>query len=88
MPSFRMSAPHAPARSTLSRLARRLLVEAPMGVDVELPRAGSALENPHVYDAVARELLRERQRVQLVACEPVPAADGAPIRRLVFRRIG
>jgi hypothetical protein len=70
--------------SALSQLAARLLIEAPAGVDVPLPRAGTTLENPHVYDSVARELMQQATsgRLQVVHQD---AADGL-IREMVFRR--
>jgi hypothetical protein len=36
-------------------LARSLFMDSELAVDCELPRAGTPLENPFVYDAVARE---------------------------------
>jgi hypothetical protein len=69
----------------LSSLTRRLLVEAQVGTDVALPRAGTALENAHVYDAVARELVRESHsgRVHIIGQE----TGNGLIRSLVFRRL-
>lgn len=69
-------------------LARRLLVEAPLGVEVELPRSGTTLENPHVYDAVARDLLREAAtgRVRITLLRPADAVEEGLIRQLSFRR--
>ena len=37
-------------------LAERAYLDSGFDTVVELPRAGSALENPYVYDAVARDL--------------------------------
>ncbi len=73
----------------MASLTHRLLLEAPIGGDIELPRNGSSLEIPQVYDAVARDLLREARtgRVQIQLMEPPAAEDGVLIRRLVFRRL-
>jgi hypothetical protein len=82
--THRMTTPKPAAPDALSQLARRVLLEARPGADVRLPSAGSALENPHVYDAVARELLRaaESGRLRVVEHDTV----GGLVRRLVFRR--
>jgi hypothetical protein len=37
-------------------LAQALFLDSELRVEQELPHVGSALENPFVYDAVAREL--------------------------------
>ncbi len=76
-------------KPTMASLTHRLLLEAPIGEDLELPRGGSSLEIPQVYDAVARDLLREARtgRVQIQLMEPPAAEDGVLIRRLVFRRL-
>ncbi|KPF52842.1 hypothetical protein D621_11050 [beta proteobacterium AAP51] len=68
----------------LSQLALRLLQEAPAGVEVELPGPGTALENAFVYDAVARELLREAEggRLEVVRV----TEEGGLVRSLVFLR--
>lgn len=39
-------------------LARTAYLDSELGVDSELPRAGSALEHPLVFDDAARELKR------------------------------
>ena len=39
-------------------LARTVYLDSQLGVDSELPRAGSALEHPLVYDDAAREIKR------------------------------
>ncbi len=72
---------------TLSHLAMKLLLDAPIGMEVALPRAGTTLENAHVFDAVARELQREATagRVQVVRRDE--GAD-ALVREFVFRRLG
>jgi hypothetical protein len=70
--------------NTLSPLAARILIEAPLGTDVNLPRAGSALENAHVYDAVARELQRASEEGRLRIVDQ--RIEAGLICHLVFRR--
>jgi hypothetical protein len=43
-------------------LAQSLFLDSELSVESELPRAGSALENPFVYDAVAREFKQMARR--------------------------
>jgi hypothetical protein len=73
----------------LSRLARRLLLDSSIGADVELPRAGSALENSHVYDAVARELIQQAKggRLQVVRSQTEAGREDGLILEFVFRRL-
>lgn len=73
----------------MSQLARRLLAEAPVGVEVALTRTGSTLENPHVYDSVARELVAAAGAglLEIARLEPGGGCPGGLIRLLVFRRI-
>jgi hypothetical protein len=40
----------------MQTLAQRCYLESEFGAHIELPVAGSSLENPYVYDASAREL--------------------------------
>jgi hypothetical protein len=49
-----------------------------------LPRAGSALENAHVYDAVARELQRASEEGRLRIVDQ--RIEAGLICHLVFRR--
>lgn len=37
-------------------IARQLFAQAPLGEPVRLPQAGTSLENPYVFDSVAREI--------------------------------
>ena len=46
----------------MSSIARSLFMESEISVEQDLPRAGSTLENPFVYDAVAREFKQMAQR--------------------------
>lgn len=75
--------------SSTRRMAMRLLLESPLGVDVELPRGGTSLEIPQVYDAVARDLLKTARegRIAIVQTVPAPVSAGELVQRLVFRRL-
>jgi hypothetical protein len=70
-------------------LAHSLYLDSEFGVPQELPRAGSSLENPFVFDASAREL---KQMAQLGLVEILSerlANDGEEllIDRLSFKRL-
>lgn len=84
-----MKYPDAPPPPALSPLDQRHLLEAPQGTEAELPRTGSALENAHVYAAVARELLRLEGtgRLCVVRLETEDGTEAGLIRRLVFQRL-
>ena len=49
-------------------LAQSLFLDSELRVEQELPHVGSALENPFVFDAVAREFeqMAERGLVEIV----------------------
>ena len=70
-------------------LAVSLFLESDIYVDQELPRAGTALENPFVYDAVAREFkqMAKRGLVQIVQEHAQPGTDGPLINSLRYRRV-
>jgi len=40
----------------MSHLARSIVLDSPLGKRTRLAPAGSPLENPYVYDSVARDL--------------------------------
>ena len=54
-----------------------------------MPRAGTALENPFVYDAAAREIKEHarRGRVEIVDEVHVPVGAEQIVSRLAFRRL-
>jgi hypothetical protein len=70
-------------------IAESLLIQTPLGATSELPRAGTALENPFVYDASAREIKEHalRGRVEIVDESWAPAGNGEVISRIRFRRL-
>jgi hypothetical protein len=70
-------------------LAHATYLDSRFGVECELPHAGSALENPYVYDASARELkaMAERGLVEIVDERRRTHDDEALIQHLSFRRL-
>ena len=70
-------------------LAHSAYLDSSFGTATDLPRAGSALENPFVYDAAARELkaYADRGLIEIVAEHKVRHADEDLIGRLRFRRL-
>lgn len=70
-------------------IAHSAYVNSQFGVEEELPRAGSALENPFVFDATARELkeMATKGLVEIVAERTVAGSESRLIDRLRFRRL-
>ena len=70
-------------------LAQSIFIECSFGVERELPHAGSALENPYVYDASARELkvMADRGLIEVVAEQSRVVNNEALIGQLSFRRL-
>ncbi len=70
-------------------LAQSFYVDSTFGVECELPRAGSALENPFVYDASARELkaMAERGLIEVIKEQSHALGDEQLIDHLSFRRL-
>jgi hypothetical protein len=71
-------------------LAQSFYLDSEFGLTQALPRAGSTLENPFVYDAVAKDLkdMAEQGLVEIVDEHVSPTAAREPlIDRLSFRRL-
>jgi hypothetical protein len=70
-------------------LAQAAYLDSSFGVPVELPHAGSPLENVFVYDDSARELkaLAEQGLLEIVTERTVQFADEQLISHLSFRRL-
>lgn len=70
-------------------LAQAVYQDSELGAIQDLPRAGSALENPIVYDDAARELkaLAREGLIEVVSEHERPFAAGTLIDRFVFRRV-
>ena len=70
-------------------LARQIYLDSEFGVPSDLQGAGTALENPFVYDSVARDLksLAAQGLVEVVKESVVQHASERLIARLTFRRV-
>jgi hypothetical protein len=70
-------------------LAQAAYLDSSFGAEVELPRAGTALENPFVYDESARELmaLAERGLIEVTSQRRALYGDEELIELLRFRRL-
>ena len=70
-------------------LAQTIYLDSAFGALQELPRAGSALEHPLVYDSAARELksMAERGFVEIVSEHQRQGGDDTLIDHLQFRRL-
>lgn len=69
-------------------LARSLFLDSDISVEQELPHAGSALENPFVYDAVAREFKQMAQSGLVEIVQEHCSTHGEPlIDSLRYRRM-
>jgi len=71
-------------------LAETFYLDSEFGVPQELPKAGYVLENPFVYDAVAKDLktMADRGLVEIVDERMTPSGGHEPlVERLRFRRL-
>ena len=73
----------------MSHLIQSIFLDSIIGMPTELSAAGSALENPYVYDSAARELkAMERQELVRITSEHVRKdAPEALISRISFTRL-
>lgn len=73
----------------MSTIALQLVREAPLGEPSALPRAGTSLENPWVYDSVGREIrdFASSGWIEVLAVEEAPVEDGSLLTRLEFKRV-
>ena len=70
-------------------LSTTIFLSADVGVPVDVESAGTPLENPYVYDSVARDLkAMERDGLLRVVNETSSAANGdGPIDHISFVRL-
>lgn len=70
-------------------LAQSVYIDSAFGVERELPHAGSALENPYVYDTSARELkaMADCGLIEVVAEQSRLVGNEALIEQLRFKRL-
>lgn len=73
----------------MTSIAQTFHARAPIGAVVELPAAGTWLENPYVYDAAARDIKAlARSGCTEIVDERVAQIRGEPVTvRLAFRRL-
>ena len=73
----------------MATLARSVYLDSKFGVEQVLPSAGSALENPFVYDAIAQELktMADQGLIQIVGEHAAPYAGELLIDHLKFKRL-
>ena len=72
----------------MGSIAMSVFLDSEFGADTELPKAGSSLELPLVFDSAAREFhaLADQGRVKIL--QDVANVGGEPmIDRLRFRRL-
>ena len=76
-------------RVAMPTLARSAYLDSQFGVEQELPRAGSALENPFIFDETARELkaMAAEGLVKIVHERTAYCANDLLIDRLSFVRL-
>jgi hypothetical protein len=69
-------------------LARSVYLDSEFGVPQDLPKAGSPLENPYVYDDAAKELkaMAEHGLVEILS-ERTARGSESLIDRLTFKRL-
>jgi hypothetical protein len=70
-------------------LSTQIFLSADIGVPIDVEAAGTALENPYVYDSVARDLkAMERQGLLRVVDEKcLQGRSDGPIDRISFVRL-
>jgi hypothetical protein len=73
----------------MRNLSTSIYLEADIGVPTDVEPAGTPLENPYVYDSVARELkAMARDGLLRVVSERCRAGDAeSPIDRISFVRL-
>lgn len=69
--------------------AHSIYLRTPPGVPTKLSRVGSSLENPFVYDSVARDLKRLALEGLVEIIDEKASGDGGErlIERIAFRRL-
>lgn len=73
----------------MTSLSRSIYLSAKVGVPTDVSPAGSSLENPYVYDSVARELkaMAAEGLLQVVSEASRPDASEPLIGRIRFARL-
>ena len=73
----------------MTSLSRSIYLAASVGIPTEVPPAGSSLENPYVYDSVARELkaMADEGLIRVVSEDRREGESGSLIERIRFARL-
>ena len=73
----------------MTSLSRSIYLSADVGVPTDVPSAGSSLENPYVYDSVARELkaMADEGLLHVVSEARRQGASEPLIGRIRFERL-
>ncbi|HLO96823.1 MAG TPA: hypothetical protein VK195_21150 [Burkholderiaceae bacterium] len=73
----------------MGTISRALFLESRIGELVELPRCGSALELPWVYDRVAEDIcaMEKSGQVEVIARQVRQVQGETLITHLAFRRL-
>ena len=73
----------------MTSLSRSIYLSAAVGVPTDVPPAGSSLENPYVYDSVARELkaMANEGLLQVVSEASRQGVSGSLIAHIRFARL-
>ena len=73
----------------MSTLVQNIYLDSQIGVATDLVAAGTALENPYVYDSAARELkgLADQGLVRITAESHTPNAPERLISQIRFERM-
>jgi hypothetical protein len=73
----------------MTSMSRTIYLSADVGVPTDVPPAGSSLENPYVYDSVARELkaMADEGLLQVVSEDRRQGASEPLIGHIRFARL-
>jgi hypothetical protein len=73
----------------METLAHALYLDSTFDATLDVPKAGCSLENPFVYDSVARDLkaMADRGLIQIVNEHHAPLGGDTLIDRLQFKRL-
>ena len=73
----------------MTSLSRSIYLAADVGIPTEVPPAGSSLENPYVYDSVARELkaMADEGLIRVVSEDRREGGSESLIERIRFARL-
>ncbi|MES1265132.1 MAG: hypothetical protein ABUU24_05700 [Variovorax sp.] len=73
----------------MSPIVRTLYQESEFGIPIELPGAGTSLENPYAYDSAARELksMADAGLVRITSERLLTSASPPLVTQLAFARL-